>query len=196
MGGKKRKVAAHILAARSGAKLAGEEEAAAAGGPPTGALPKQGAGEGKGPTSKKKRKRSVPAEEDSKVPLVDQARQYLSEWKRHIKGKPPKGGASWKFNKRIQTWILANLWDTDIVDEDLFKSSKRYLQTIQGGARDRIKNEAEARCLQGSMQKMNSGGDDDNNSDDLEDLEQEIQRARMVKSLLGVGIENDSGAEE
>jgi hypothetical protein len=57
--------------------------------------------------------------------------EYLSNWER-------KDTIPWKFNKVLQAWALANVFDKEKISSTAFKQLCPYLKTVQGGARTRL----------------------------------------------------------
>jgi hypothetical protein len=60
---------------------------------------------------------------------------YLQLWEAHSQGDTSSG---WKFNKVLQNWALENFSDKKKVSASLFDSLLPYLDSIVGGARDRV----------------------------------------------------------
>jgi hypothetical protein len=61
--------------------------------------------------------------------------EYLSNWER-------KESIPWKFNKVLQAWALANLFEKEKINSSTFKQLCPYLKTVKGGARTRLLEEA------------------------------------------------------
>ncbi|KAI1792832.1 hypothetical protein LXA43DRAFT_293671 [Ganoderma leucocontextum] len=84
--------------------------------------------------TKKKRKRSSssgfpnPSEDES---LSEQGRKALEY--AFVQFEDP---GSWKFHKARQNWLLRNIWSDDAVPETYMPLATRYLQGVQGGARE------------------------------------------------------------
>jgi hypothetical protein len=76
----------------------------------------------------------------------EDVREYIDAWSnREI---DPSG---WKFNKVLQTWMLAHVLDEAVIDKDLFKDLCPYIASVTGGARDRLQtslNEAIQKALE------------------------------------------------
>lgn len=63
----------------------------------------------------------------------EDVREYIDAWaNREV---DPSG---WKFNKVLQTWMLAHVLDEAVIDKDLFKDLCPYIASVTGGARDRL----------------------------------------------------------
>jgi len=89
--------------------------------------------------SKKKKKRRKKA-----APLVvkepEAALEYLRAWSAKQAGE----GDGWRFNKATQAWLLRHAYDAERVAKAAFKLLLRYLEGLQGAARDRARRQAEA----------------------------------------------------
>uniref|UniRef100_H9G9T5 WKF domain-containing protein n=2 Tax=Anolis carolinensis TaxID=28377 RepID=H9G9T5_ANOCA len=64
------------------------------------------------------------------------ALNYLTCW-----SKNPK---EWKFQKTRQTWLLSHMYDKEKVPDKYFSILLRYLEGLQGNARDTTVQKAEA----------------------------------------------------
>ncbi|KAM5535710.1 hypothetical protein V8D89_010697 [Ganoderma adspersum] len=86
--------------------------------------------------SKKKRKHSSssgfpnPGEDES---LSEQGRKALEY--AFAQFEDPD---SWKFHKARQNWLLRNIWSDEAVPEKYMSLARRYLQGVQGGARETL----------------------------------------------------------
>ncbi|KAI0650096.1 hypothetical protein C8Q79DRAFT_942247 [Trametes meyenii] len=93
-------------------------------------------GQPEGAKSKKKRKhRSTsgypdPTEDES---LSEQAQKAL-----HYAFTQFEEPGSWKFNKARQNWIIRNLWSEEAIPETYVSLVSRYLEGVQGGAREAL----------------------------------------------------------
>lgn len=67
--------------------------------------------------------------------------QYICDWNNKISG-------SWKFSKVLQTWALLNCFDSKKIPKSLFRALLPYLQTVQGSARERLIEIAQAKLVQ------------------------------------------------
>lgn len=70
------------------------------------------------------------------------AASYLKAWDERGKAKPSDGG--WKFNKATQAWLLRHAYDPARVAKSTFLLLLRYLEGLQGAARERTCAEAGA----------------------------------------------------
>ncbi|XP_061455515.1 uncharacterized protein C7orf50 homolog isoform X2 [Rhineura floridana] len=64
------------------------------------------------------------------------ALDYLTKW-----SESPK---EWKFQKTRQTWLLLHMYEKDKVPDKYFSILLRYLEGLQGSARDKTVQKAEA----------------------------------------------------
>lgn len=64
------------------------------------------------------------------VEKIKKATSYLNDWKH----KSP----SWKFCKTMQTYLMKEMWNYNVVDKKTFKILVEYLKDIKGAARDRL----------------------------------------------------------
>lgn len=70
----------------------------------------------------------------AKRPFEQDLEIYLDNWEAHMEGT-----GTWKFNKVLQTWAINNCLDKAEISTDLFKKLIPYLCTVQGGAKERLK---------------------------------------------------------
>ncbi|XP_058013194.1 uncharacterized protein C7orf50 homolog [Ahaetulla prasina] len=93
------------------------------------------------------------------------ALNYLTTW-----SESPQ---AWKFQKTRQTWLLLHMYDKDQVPDQYFSILLRYLEGLQGHARDTTVQKAEA-----LMKEYDQS--------DMEDhlLEEKCDRIRKVLQLL------------
>jgi hypothetical protein len=59
-------------------------------------------------------------------------RVYLDMWEN-------RDTCMWKFNKTLQSWAVLHCLNIDRIDNDLFDKLCPYIQTIQGGTLDRLR---------------------------------------------------------
>lgn len=71
----------------------------------------------------------------SKRPYEVDLELYLDNWLLHMEGTP----GVWKFNKVLQSWATTHCLDKAEISTDLFKKLVPYLCTIQGAAKERLK---------------------------------------------------------
>lgn len=64
---------------------------------------------------------------------------YLSAWTAKQAGDSASG---WKFNKATQSWLILHCYETSKVAKDVFEIFLRYLEGLQGSARDRMRTDA------------------------------------------------------
>ncbi|KAI0722978.1 hypothetical protein C8Q76DRAFT_721163 [Earliella scabrosa] len=100
-----------------------------------GDAPKTTEADGNGKHKKKRKHRPSsglpdPSEDES---LTDQARKALQY--AFLQFDDP---SSWKFNKARQNWLIRNVWSDEAVPESYVPLVERYLQGIQGGARETL----------------------------------------------------------
>lgn len=84
---------------------------------------------------------------------------YLNSWE-----KKDQAGSQWKFNKVLQAWALTNLTSTEKVPPKLFQKLLPYIRTVQGGARDRLKDH---------LKQVAANNGDDNEEEQEEEEEEE-----------------------
>lgn len=93
---------------------------------------------------RKKRKAHLRRQaEQAKDPEV--AAKYLQLWAEQQEGG--KSGGAWKFNKATQVWLLHNAYNSTKVPKGVFSLLLRYLEGLQGTARERAHAEAKAIVL-------------------------------------------------
>uniref|UniRef100_A0A674HC96 WKF domain-containing protein n=1 Tax=Taeniopygia guttata TaxID=59729 RepID=A0A674HC96_TAEGU len=95
----------------------------------------------------------------------ERALAYLTSW-----SKNPK---EWKFQKTRQTWLLLHMYDKEKVPDKYFPILLDYLQGLQGNARDKTVQKAEA------FMKEFDGSDGED-----PDLLGKCERIRQVLQLL------------
>ncbi|XP_066185811.1 uncharacterized protein C7orf50 homolog isoform X2 [Sylvia atricapilla] len=108
---------------------------------------------------------SVKKVEPKKPSGSERALAYLTSW-----SKTPE---EWKFQKTRQTWLLLHMYDKEKVPDKYFTILLDYLQGLQGGARDKTVQKAEA------FMKEFDGSD----GEDPSRLEK-CERIRQVLQLL------------
>ncbi|CAE8594672.1 unnamed protein product, partial [Polarella glacialis] len=72
------------------------------------------------------------------------AAEYLTQWLAKQDGNSDSG---WHFNKATQAWLIRHAYEPDRVAKDIFKLLLRYLEGLQGIARDRLRTQASAIVL-------------------------------------------------
>ncbi|XP_063270061.1 uncharacterized protein C7orf50 homolog isoform X1 [Prinia subflava] len=95
----------------------------------------------------------------------ERALAYLTSW-----SKTPE---EWKFQKTRQTWLLLHMYDKEKVPDKYFTILLDYLQGLQGSARDKTVQKAEA------FMKEFDGSDGEDPS-----LLEKCERIRQVLQLL------------
>lgn len=70
----------------------------------------------------------------------DAVKQYVESWAVRSSGD----AQPWKFNKRLQTWLLLNLYDPAAVPDALFDAALEYLTGLSGQAAEATKATATA----------------------------------------------------
>ncbi|XP_059475150.1 neurofilament medium polypeptide [Neocloeon triangulifer] len=86
----------------------------------------------------KKKKKTIAKEkvaniaktEELQKELQQKATEYLNLWKNDRK--------NWKFVKNLQTWLVANVFDVEKVDNDLFQILAEYLKGATGNIRENV----------------------------------------------------------
>ncbi|KAJ7305963.1 hypothetical protein JRQ81_010329 [Phrynocephalus forsythii] len=105
-------------------------------------------------------------EESKKPSAYELALDYLTTW-----SESPK---EWRFQKTRQTWLLLHMYDKDKVPDKYFSILLRYLEGLQGHARDITVQKAEA------LMKDYDNSEREEDSSFLEKCE----RIRQVLQLL------------
>jgi WKF domain len=102
---------------------------------------------------------------------ISEGKQYLRAWQQKQNGQD----SGWKFSKKVQTWLLQNVYNDAKVDKKDFAVLCLYLEGMQGSARHRLAAEARAAIekyapfLDADAKKDSSSSDsDDSDSDDSE----------------------------
>ncbi|XP_063171276.1 uncharacterized protein C7orf50 homolog [Candoia aspera] len=103
--------------------------------------------------------------EPKKLSGAELALDYLTTW-----SESPQG---WKFQKTRQTWLLLHMYDKDQVPDQYFSILLRYLEGLQGSARDTTVQKAEILMKEYDNSEMEN---------DL--LEEKCERIRKVLQLL------------
>lgn len=70
----------------------------------------------------------------------DAVKQYIESWA--VRGSTD--AQTWKFNKRLQTWLLLNLYDPAAISDALFDAALEYLTGLSGQAAEATKATATA----------------------------------------------------
>ncbi|RMC17675.1 hypothetical protein DUI87_05339 [Hirundo rustica rustica] len=108
---------------------------------------------------------SIKKVEPQKPSGSERALAYLTSW-----SKTPE---EWKFQKTRQTWLLLHMYDKEKVPDKYFTILLDYLQGLQGGARDKTVQKAEA-----FMKEFDGSDGKDPN------LLEKCERIRQVLQLL------------
>jgi WKF domain len=101
---------------------------------------------------------------------ISEGKQYLRAWQQKQNGED----SGWKFSKKVQTWLLQNLYNDAKVDKKDFAVLCLYLEGMQGSARQRLAAEARAAIekyapfLDADAKKDSSSDSDDSDSDESE----------------------------
>ncbi|XP_071427127.1 protein cholesin isoform X2 [Pithys albifrons albifrons] len=95
----------------------------------------------------------------------ERALAYLTSWSENPE--------EWKFQKTRQTWLLLHMYDKEKVPDKYFTILLDYLQGLQGGAREKTVQKAEA-----FMKEFDSSDGEDPN------LLEKCERIRQVLQLL------------
>ncbi|KAM7007528.1 protein cholesin isoform 2-T2 [Passerculus sandwichensis] len=103
--------------------------------------------------------------EPKKPSGCERALAYLTSWS--------KNPEEWKFQKTRQTWLLLHMYDKEKVPDKYFTILLDYLQGLQGNARDKTVQKAEA------FMKEFDGSDGED-----PDLLGKCERIRQVLQLL------------
>uniref|UniRef100_A0A8C5X8P8 Chromosome 7 open reading frame 50 n=2 Tax=Malurus TaxID=55806 RepID=A0A8C5X8P8_9PASS len=108
---------------------------------------------------------SIKKVEPKKPSGCERALAYLTSWS--------KNPEEWKFQKTRQTWLLLHMYDKEKVPDKYFTILLDYLQGLQGGARDKTVQKAEA-----FMKEFDGSDGEDPN------LLEKCERIRQVLQLL------------
>ncbi len=84
-----------------------------------------------------------------------------------------------KFNKVLQGWALLHAFEKSMINSTLFKQLCPYLKTVQGGARNRLLEEANKIISEAEKQVENSEGNEISGVS-----ENVLKRAIKIKKLL------------
>ncbi|XP_064529186.1 uncharacterized protein C7orf50 homolog isoform X4 [Pseudopipra pipra] len=95
----------------------------------------------------------------------ERALAYLTSWS--------ENPGEWKFQKARQTWLLLHMYDKEKVPDKYFTILLDYLQGLQGGARDKTVEKAEA-----FMKEFDGSDGEDPN------VLEKCERVRQVLQLL------------
>lgn len=106
---------------------------------------------------------------------------YLQRWERR-----EAEGSNWKFNKVLQAWAIANCTRDDKVPVKVFKKLLPYLNSVHGGARDRLKE-----TLRSVIEKKGDAGEEEDAEEaEVDEAERirrqlkQLQRAGKILELL------------
>lgn len=69
------------------------------------------------------------------------AAEYLRSWSVREEDGPDKG--KWRFNKAQQAWLIRHAYEPERVPKDVFRLLLRYVDGLRGGARDRMRTDAD-----------------------------------------------------
>ncbi|XP_032929697.1 uncharacterized protein C7orf50 homolog [Catharus ustulatus] len=108
---------------------------------------------------------SIKKVEPKKPTGCERALAYLTSWS--------KNPEEWKFQKTRQTWLLLHMYDKEKVPDKYFTILLDYLQGLQGNARDKTVQKAEA-----FMKEFDGSDGEDPN------LLEKCKRIRQVLQLL------------
>ncbi|KAF5321314.1 hypothetical protein D9619_000993 [Psilocybe cf. subviscida] len=90
------------------------------------------------PPKKKRKNRTEFADPRVDASLNSQARKAL-EYAFTQMNKPKK----WRFNKARQNWLIRNVWAPESISDAYFPLVIKYLQNVQGGSREKLKETCE-----------------------------------------------------
>ncbi|KAG7876132.1 hypothetical protein KL938_004804 [Ogataea parapolymorpha] len=122
-----------------------------------------------GPNTEKKppKRKKLPKNERPPPPEKDQLK-YLRQYH--------EDRANWKFSKAKQTWILKNLRN---IPQEYDEALKSYIASVQGGSRDRVKDEMMAvvdkwnKAARRALEEMQKGSESAEESEQKEDEKDE-----------------------
>ncbi|RYH18826.1 DUF2373 domain-containing protein [archaeon] len=137
---------------------------------------------------KSRRSKGLPSKP---TPPTPKGRDFSSDLKDYLKAwkKRDISDSDWKFNKVLQVWAIAHCLNDKRIDDILLKRLIPYLQSVQGGARDRMIQMLED-AVQGKLQEEEDKTEDDNAVIDLTDEQihekHEVakERASLILSVL------------
>ncbi|KIM45852.1 hypothetical protein M413DRAFT_295420 [Hebeloma cylindrosporum] len=91
------------------------------------------------PPKKKHKNRTEFSDPRVDATLNNQSRKAL-EYVFTLMNRPSK----WKFNKARQNWVIRNVWASDAISDIYFPLVVKYLNTVQGGSREKLKETCES----------------------------------------------------
>ncbi|RXW25201.1 hypothetical protein EST38_g649 [Candolleomyces aberdarensis] len=107
-------------------------------------------------TTSKRKHRSDFADPQSDESLDPQARKAL-EYTFTQFNDP----SEWKFNKAKQNWILRNVWSSEMIPENYFPLAMEYISKIQGGSRDKLKEQCNSVLKEPVASPESNGADNE-----------------------------------
>lgn len=87
---------------------------------------------------KSKSKKKVVKKEEASKAAETSSRDFSTDLRNYLHDWRERETNDWKFSKVLQTWALANCLDKSKIDSALFKELCPYIQTVQGGAANRL----------------------------------------------------------
>ncbi|KAI9067642.1 hypothetical protein FKP32DRAFT_1664183 [Trametes sanguinea] len=94
--------------------------------------------EGMESSSKREKKRRRRTTSGFPDPTDDEALTEQAQKALHYAFTQFEEPGSWKFNKARQNWLIRNLWSEEAIPETYIALVSRYLQGVQGGAREAL----------------------------------------------------------
>ncbi|TFK27040.1 hypothetical protein FA15DRAFT_666773 [Coprinopsis marcescibilis] len=89
------------------------------------------------PTKPKQKKRKNKTEFPD--PLQDESLSEQSQKALDYAFLKSNSPSDWKFNKARQNWLIRNVWSTESIPDDHLPLTLKYLSSVQGGSRDKLK---------------------------------------------------------
>ncbi|CDO73997.1 hypothetical protein BN946_scf185043.g46 [Trametes cinnabarina] len=96
------------------------------------------AAEGAEASSKREKKRKRRTTSGFPDPTSDEALTEQVQKALHYAFTQFEEPGSWKFNKARQNWIIRHVWSEEAIPETYFPLVSRYLEGVQGGAREAL----------------------------------------------------------
>lgn len=112
---------------------------------------------------KKKTVRTAPLKSSTRQTVDDdeedntKGRRFAADLRVYLDMWENRETCHWKFNKTLQSWAVLHCLNVDRIDNDLFDQLCPYIQSIQGGTADRLR---EACC------RIVDNDDDENQIDE------------------------------
>ncbi|XP_033121539.1 uncharacterized protein C7orf50 homolog [Anneissia japonica] len=134
---------------------------------------------------KKKKKSTKPIAETAEEEAVESrakqlAIQYLQQWK-HFRNV-------WSFQKVRQVWLLRNMYDVDMVDDEVFEILIEYLEPLKGMAKTTTLQKAEQLLKD---QEQSDSEQEDTHTKEETDVQKrakltdkQLDRVRQVMQIL------------